>query len=71
VEFQRFGVPLGGKSRLQINIVGKKTTNFPAMKMFKKDTILPLIWFEVVSFFRSAGPVEPFLCSYILIISGN
>ncbi|XP_059482804.1 scavenger receptor class B member 1-like [Neocloeon triangulifer] len=43
----RFGVPLGGKSRLQISIIAKNAKYFPSMKMFKKDMILPMSWFEV------------------------
>ncbi|CAB3378163.1 Hypothetical predicted protein [Cloeon dipterum] len=42
----KFGVPLGGKSRLQINIVAK-AKNIAPMKRFKRDTILPVCWFEV------------------------
>lgn len=43
----RLGVPMAGRSRIQINLEARKADGVPFMGGVKDGMILPLIWFEV------------------------
>lgn len=45
--FQRLAVPIGGWSRVQINLEARKADAVPFMGRIKDGSILPILWVEV------------------------
>ena len=44
-------MPLDGKSRMQVNMMVRKSNTLSQLATFKDGSILPIAWFDVVSIF--------------------
>lgn len=45
----KLGFPMGGKTRLQMNVQVKKSFGMNQLDIFEDDMILPVAWIDAVS----------------------